>query len=179
MLEKYNKWRVLKVFFDDPITEGSGFQLREISRKLKLAPISIKRYLDELAKEDLIVKGRHRIHDYPIYWANRSQENFRLLKKLNTILSIKESGLLEFLNNQCMPDVIVLFGSTSRGEDTAESDIDLFIESKERALNLERFEKILKRKISLFFSEDYNKLSKELKNNIINGVILNGYLKVF
>jgi len=33
--------------------------------------------------------------------------------------------------------------------------------------------------ISLLFSEDFGELSNELKNNILNGVILKGYLKVF
>ena len=41
------------------------------------------------------------------------------------------------------------------------------------------FEKKLNRKINIFFSDNFNKLSKELRNNIINGIILKGYLKVF
>ena len=52
---------------------------------------------------------------------------FKLLKKIDTIITIKESGLIEHLENQCMPDVIILFGSASKGEDTIESDIDLFL----------------------------------------------------
>jgi hypothetical protein len=33
--------------------------------------------------------------------------------------------------------------------------------------------------VSLFFEEHFNELSKELRNNILNGIILKGYLKVF
>jgi predicted nucleotidyltransferase len=95
------------------------------------------------------------------------------------IFSIKASGLLDYLSEKCMPDVIILFGSGSRGEDLKDSDVDLFLLCKERKLDLQKYEDKIKRKISVFFSEDFNKLSKELKNNIINGVILNGYLKVF
>jgi hypothetical protein len=51
--------------------------------------------------------------------------------------------------------------------------------AKEEKIDLDKFEKILNRKINLFFSEDFSRLSKELRNNIINGVILKGYLKVF
>ena len=47
MLQNYNKYKVLKIFFEDPQPEGIGFQLREISRKINLAPISVKRYLEE------------------------------------------------------------------------------------------------------------------------------------
>ena len=45
--------------------------------------------------------------------------------------------------------------------------------------DLERFEKSLNRKISLHFSDNFNKLPKELRNNIINGVRLAGYLEAF
>ena len=78
-----------------------------------------------------------------------------------------------------MPDVIILFGSASKGEDIMESDIDLFLISRERELDILDFETKLKRNISLLFSENFGELSNELKNNIINGVILKGYLKVF
>jgi len=75
--------------------------------------------------------------------------------------------------------VIVLFGSASKGEDIKDSDIDLFLQCKEKKLDMKKYEKELKRKVNIFFSDNFNKLSKELKNNIINGVILYGYLKVF
>ncbi len=179
MLQKYNKWKVLKVFFENPNPKGAGLQLREIGRITNLATTSVKRYLDELANEKLIIKSRHRIHAYPVYFANMDSENFRFLKKIDTIMTLKDSGLIEYLENKCMPDVIILFGSASRGEDTIESDIDLYLLCKERKLDMQEFEKKTKRKISLIFSENINKLSNELKNNIINGTILKGYLKVF
>lgn len=179
MLQKYNRWKVLRVFFENPNPEGAGFQLREIGRITKLATTSVKRYLDELANDELIIKSRHRIHAYPVYWANTDSEKFCFLKKIDTIMTLKDSGLIEYLENKCMPDVIILFGSASRGEDTIKSDIDLYLMCKERKLDMQEFEKKIKRKISLFFGEDFGELSNELKNNIINGIILKGYLKVF
>lgn len=179
MLQKDNRYKVLRLFFEDPYPKGIGFQLREIGRKVAIAPTSVKRYLRELEKEGLITKLKHRIYGYPIYYANRDNENFKLLKKLDNIVKIKESELLDHLLENCIPDVIILFGSASRGEDLKDSDIDLFVMSKEEKLDLGRFEKILGRKINILFNEDFNKLSKELRNNIINGIILKGYLKVF
>jgi len=179
MLQKDNRHKILSIFFEDPLPKGIGFQLREISRKVKIATTSVKRYLCELEKEKLIIKTKHRIHGYPVYYANRENENFKFLKKLDITLAIKKSGLQEYLFEICMPEVIILFGSASLGEDLKDSDIDLFILSKEEKLNLRKFEKILNRKINLFFNNNFNKLSKELKNNILNGVILKGYLTVF
>lgn len=179
MLQKDNRYKILRIFFEDPSPKGIGFQLREISRKAAIAPPSVKRYLSELEKERLIVRAKHRIYGYPVYYANRDDENFKFLKRLDTVMKIKESGLLEYLAESCMPDAIVLFGSASQGEDLKESDIDLFVMSNEEKLDLVKFEKRLGRKINLLFSEGFNRLSKELRNNIINGVILKGYLKVF
>lgn len=177
MLKKDNLYKVLEVFFDDPIPTGIGFQLREISRKINLAPKSVKIYLDELEKEKLIIKKKHRIHDYPVYYANRDYNYFKFLKRLDIIRTIKESGLLDYLDENCMPDVIILFGSASKGEDVKDSDIDLFLQCDEKKLNFKKYEKELKRKINLFFEKNFDKLSDELKKNIINGTILMGYLK--
>ena len=178
MLKKDNIYKVLELFFDDPLPEGIGFQLREISRKIKLAPKSVKLYLEELEKENLIIKKKHRIHKYPVYYANRDHNYFKFLKILNIIRRIKESGLLDYLDEKCMPDVIVLFGSASKGEDVKNSDIDLFLECKEKKVDLFKYEQTLKRKINLFFEENFDKLSEELKQNIINGDKLKGYLRV-
>jgi len=179
MLQKDNRYKVLSIFFDDPVPKGIGFQLREISRMVEVAPPSVKKYLKELEKESLIVKTKHRIHGYPVYYANRDNENFKFLKRLHNVMKIRESGLLEYLSERCMPDAVILFGSAANGEDLKESDIDIFVMSKEEKLDLKQFNKCLNRKINLFFSDNFNKLSKELRNNIINGVILKGYLKVF
>ncbi|MCX9074030.1 MAG: nucleotidyltransferase domain-containing protein [Candidatus Methanoperedens sp.] len=179
MLQNYNKWKVLKVFFENPMPKDAGFQLREISRITSLATTSVKLYLNELIKEGLVIKTKHRIFAYPVYWANMDSAEFRFLKKIDTIITISESGLIEHLVNQCLPDVIILFGSASKGEDTIESDIDLFLLCREKKLSLSYFEDKINKKINILFSEDFGELSNELKNNIINGVILKGYLKVF
>jgi predicted nucleotidyltransferase len=176
MLQNYNRWRVLAVFFDDP---EAGLQLRELGRKTNLAPTSVKIHLDALSKSGLVTAAARSEQGYPIYAANRTGERFRFFKKINTVVALNECGLLDYLSDSCMPDTIVLFGSASRGEDTKDSDLDIFLGCPEKELVLGRFEKILKRKISLFFGGNFDKLSKELKNNIINGALLRGYLRVF
>ena len=104
---------------------------------------------------------------------------FKLYKRNDLILNIHQNGLLDYIYDSCLPAVIILFGSASKGEDIEESDIDIFIQSQKKKLALGKYEKILNRKISLFFEEKFNKLSKELKNNLLNGLIVKGYIKVF
>lgn len=183
MLQKANRYRVLEVFFDDPESTW-GFQLRELSRKLKLAPVSVKRYLEDLSDsktrngQPLILKIKKR-HGYPVYVANRESQYFKFLKRLDMQRKIYESGLLDYLFKECVPLAVVLFGSASLGEDMLRSDIDLFVLAKEKKLDLKKYTLYINRNIHIVFEEDFSNLSKELKNNIINGIMLYGYLKVF
>ena len=176
MFQKYNLYKVLSLFFENPLPKG-GFQLREISRKVKIAPTSVKRYLLELEKNKLIIKQTHRLHKYPLYYANRDNDQFKFYKKIHNQIQIKESGLLDYLSNECMPNVIILFGSASKGEDLIDSDLDIFMECEEVKLDLKKYEKIINRKISLLFNPNFSQFSTELKHNVINGIILKGYLK--
>jgi len=171
-----NKKKILELFFDYP---NERFQLRQVGRKTKIAVTSARKYLDELIKEKLIIKINKGV--YPSFKANRDGDEgvFRFYKKLNMVERLNSSGLLDYIEDTCFPNSIILFGSASKGEDIVESDVDLFVESKEKNLNLEKFEKILNRKINLFFEDNFSRLGKELKNNILNGAILRGYLTVF
>ncbi len=178
MWKNYNKYKVLKVFFDDPVPKG-GFQLREIGRLAKLAPKSVGIYLEELIKEGLVVKEIRRLHKYPVYYANRDDSSFKLYKKLDLVASLYETGLVDHLYDKRVPGCIVLFGSASKGEDLKGSDIDIFIEASEKIIDLSKFEKKLGRRINPIFSGNFQELSQELKNNIVNGVILKGYLKAY
>lgn len=174
MLQKWSRYKVLKKFFDFPRKE---FFIRELSRSINLAQTAVTNHLNALLKENLIIKEKKRL--YPVFKANRDNKNFKLLKKQNLVLRLNSTGLLNCLEKEMYPTCIVLFGSGSRGEDTEKSDIDLFIQAKEIEVDLKKYEKGLNRKISLFFEPKLKDLSKELLNNIINGEIIYGYLKVF
>jgi len=174
MLQNYNKYRVLSLFFDSP---QSNFYIRDIGRKLKLAVTSVTNYLIELTKDGFLIKTEKGL--YPSYKANRDYENFTFYKKIHNLIKIRDSSLINYIEDNFLPNSIILFGSYSRGEDIETSDIDIFVESKGGKINVEKYEKMLNRKINIFFEDAFNKLSKELKNNIINGIKLDGYLKVF
>ncbi len=174
MIQKCSIWVVLKEFLESPLKKR---HIRELSRKVKLASTSIKIHLNRLIKENLIVEKKDEIFKY--YVANFDSEKFRFYKKINWLMFLNDCGLIQYLNEKCVPDAIILFGSCAKGEDTEKSDIDIYIQSSEKKLDIEKYEKIINREIQLFFSEDINKLPKELRNNVLNGIKLNGYIKVF
>ena len=52
--------------------------------------------------------------------------------------------------------------------------------NQKEEFDLNKFENILNRKIQIFNYKNINEIkNKELSNNIINGIILNGFLEVF
>ena len=52
MLQKYNFYKVLEIFLENP-TKGFGW--KDLSKKSGLGPPSTKRYLDDMIKTGLVV----------------------------------------------------------------------------------------------------------------------------
>ncbi len=173
MIQKYTRYKILQEFFDFPTKD---FHMREIARDVKLGQPSVINHLSSLKKIGFILREKKGL--YPTYRANRDNEMFKLYKRTNLLLRISEIKFLDYLYDSCLPEAIVLFGSASLGEDIRDSDIDIFVASPNKNLDVGKYEKKLKRKINLFFEKDFSRLNKELKNNILNGIVLKGYLKV-
>lgn len=173
MLTKDNKYKVMKLFFDSP---EKRFHIREIARMTDLSAPGVLKILKKLKEEGLLISEKGKVVEN--VKASRN-EKFFLLKKSYNILSLLESGLTDFLRDKYEePEAIIVFGSYSRGEDTSESDIDIaIVTKKEIKLDLKKFEKALKRKINTYEIQ-IDKSEKEFLNNLANGTIVYGYLKV-
>jgi len=170
-------WKTASIFFRNPTTL---MYLMGISREIRIAHTSVKANLKILVHEKIITeeiekRGKRR---FPAYRANINSQEYRKYKRIYNFSSIIESGLVEYLEEKIMPRSIVLFGSYQKGEDTEKSDIDLFIEAPQSEIEIKSFQKSLQRKIQLYFNESFGALPKELKNNIINGIVLYGDLEV-
>jgi len=172
MLEKNNNYRVLKIFLDCPMGE---FGLREISRKIGLALPSVKKYLLDLEREGL-VEIRER-KGSPIYVAKMDSVRFRFYESLFMEYELFESGVIDFIWNKLCPEAIIFYGSFAKGEAIESSDVDLFAIGKKSKIDLDKYEKILGKKIHLMVDEIGN-IPKELKNNLVNGIVMRGYFKI-
>ena len=167
-----NKIKLLKIIFENPTTK---FHLRELARLTKLMPNTIINISNKLLKEKLIIKEKRK-HIVEIS-ANIENEDFIIQKKLFNLQQIYCSGIIKFLKQKYSPKLISVIGSFSKGEDIENSDIDLvLITTKEKREELTKFEKKLSRKIHLLLT-DYKKISKEFYTNLINGVVLYGFIE--
>ena len=176
-MKTYNiKERIKEHFFMNPTKK---MRVRQIERELKLPLPSVIRYCKELEKEEILKKET--ISGVSVYLADRVSKKFLIAKRLFNLNSIFESGLLDYMIKEYFNPVIVLFGSYSKGEDIEESDIDLYVETpKKHEFKLQKFEKILNRRIQIFNYKTIKDLpNPHLRNNIINGITINNFLEAF
>jgi len=123
MVQKSSYFKTLEVFFTEPTNLHF---VKEISRKIKIAPTSIKKNIQLLLKENLIIKKESKPFDG--YVANRNNQKFIFLKKVYNLFSLEE--IKDFVQKNISPKLFIVFGSYSLGEDIENSDIDLFILSQ-------------------------------------------------
>lgn len=166
MVQMYQKWdKVLELFFE---YSNKEFSVREISKRTGIPSSSIHRYLKGLGKEEFIKERKANITPY-----------FKFKKAFFIIDRLFKEKLIDYLEEKFVPSVIVVFGSIRKGEYDNESDIDLFVESTKKVdVDLSIFEKKLGHKIQLFIEQDIKDLQPHLRNNVVNGIKLSGYLSV-
>ncbi|PIN90647.1 hypothetical protein COU57_02995 [Candidatus Pacearchaeota archaeon CG10_big_fil_rev_8_21_14_0_10_32_14] len=170
---KSSVWKVFEIFVDEPLTIH---YVKEISRRISLSPPSVRKHVGDLENQNLIMKKKG--ERFIGFIANRDNESFIFFKKMFNMMKLKESEVVEFISNSMHPQAIVLYGSYAKGEDVEKSDIDIFILSKiKKNLDFGKYENLLKRKIHIINEERLNKLQKNLEYEIINGIVLKGYLK--
>jgi|SRR3989344_716506 len=172
MIEKSTIEKVMAKFFENPTTE---VHLRELSRQLKISMPTIISTTDKLSEEQLLQKKKSKF--LTTVKANVQNTRFIRLKRVFNIEQVYESGIVdELIKEYNHPHAIILFGSYSRGEDIERSDIDItVITNKKISLDTANYEKKLKRTIQILqLTKD--KIPEELFNNLMNGIILEGYL---
>src|SRR3989344_2112682 len=125
MIQKCSLMNVAEVFFKEPTKVHF---IKEISRKIKLAPTSVRVHIKTLKKEGIIIKKEASPFNGLV--ANLDSSKFIFYKRASNLFSL--FNLREAIINSIAPSAIILFGSYSMGEDTEDSDIDFIVLAKER-----------------------------------------------
>jgi len=124
----FNATNALKVLFFMTENPGKDFLGSEIQKATSLSRAGVYLALRDLIKQNLVIKAnKGKFSIYSLAYSDPIVKQFKVLKN---ILSLKAAI------DKIKPSAkkIILYGSASRGEDFADSDIDLFILSKETAL---------------------------------------------
>lgn len=155
------------------------FNQSNLAKMLKVSPTAIAKSIPSLEKEELIKfeKGNN-INLNSVYF-NRDSEKAIFFKRTENLKRLYELGLIQFLYNSLPGSTIILFGSFSKGEDTTKSDIDIaIIGHRNRNLDLSEFEKKLEHAININYYESWQRIHKNLKNSILNGITLAGAVEL-
>ena len=178
MLQESTTKKVLRIFFQEPT---KTHYLKEISRKTGVAHTSISKILETFLEQGIITmkKEARGARLFPEYMYDFQNSSNKTLKRINNLEDLYLSGLIEEIIKKTSPMCITLFGSYEKGEDTEESDIDIFIEAEIVKIDLKEYEELLKRKIELHFNLDIKSYPKELRNNIANGTNLFGQFHLY
>lgn len=168
----FKELNILRIFLERPTQE---FNIREIARMLHMAPATASTALKRFADAGILIQRAERRH--LLYHANLENDAYRDLKRYFTIRRLRESGLLEAINQHYLKPTVVLFGSAAMGLDTETSDIDLCVisERTDALPEHERFVKKLDRELQIFAVRNIKDLrNPHLVNNVLNGIVLQG-----
>ncbi len=121
LYQKITQLKVLELFIKNPYER---YYLRETSRILDISPMTVKRTLDLLVQERLLV--REEFKNQILFKANMESPAFKHLKTAYNLAWLEEKNLAGFLKEK-LPGLssIVLYGSFAKGENDEKSDIDL------------------------------------------------------
>jgi predicted nucleotidyltransferase len=173
--------RIMELLFRHPNRE---FSLSEIAKEARVSKSAASRIVGALRKNGFIsvidLKVVYRIR------ANVENQRYKKEKVAFNLSEVIRSEIVDVLVEKYhAPNAIVLFGSFRKGEDTEGSDIDIAVEvpgKKEIEIigglkEFGDFEARMGRKISVHvFSR--MAVDKNLLANIMNGVLLYGFLEV-
>lgn len=163
---------ILRVLFKK---SGNSLNQRQVAKALGVTPPAVLKSLPVLEKLDYILMKKDKETKRLSIELNKRNHRIMQLKKIDNLKQIYTSGLADYLEKEFAGATIILFGSYSRGDDLINSDIDLaVIGRKEKEVDLVSYEKILERKININFYESFEKIHKNLKENLANGIILVG-----
>ena len=173
------KLAILEPFFRSPNT---NFLIREVAKLTKISHTTIGKYLKKLEIDGYLITNPTK--PYSTYRANTASKKYLNLKLYYNLVKIRESKLIEELEKIYNYPIIVLFGSYAKALDDENSDVDMCVISQVKAQpNLEEYQKIIGRKISVYIFDkkrwqEAKKKNPNLINSICNGIVLSGQLEV-
>ncbi len=153
---------------------------RQVAKELSVSPTAVSKALFELIETDLIIFEKVGKMNLSYMELNRNFDKVINLKRIENLRLIYSSGFFSKLREEFYGATIILFGSYSRGEDIFSSDVDIaVIGKKEKSLKfLEKYEELFRKKIIINFYPSFKNIHKNLKESILNGILLSGSVEL-
>jgi len=155
---------------------GEEIHARALAKRLEINHMTVIRNLKELVSENVLEfrkEGRNKVYFLKKNMEARNYELISELYKLNKTLEKYPEIRQTIKNIQQNKEIglAVLFGSYARGTANKKSDIDIFIETKDR--NLKKELELINSRLSVKIG-DYDRSSSLIKEIEKNHVIIKG-----
>jgi len=175
MIEKLftskTRTRILRILLFHPAKE---FHLRELSRKVEITPIYVKKELENLKELNLVLSSKK--GNLNLFQINKDSPLYPELKNI----FLKTEFLTEILKESFEKleiDFAFIYGSFARGEESEKSDIDLFVVGGIEEDKLIRIIQSLERKVGrelnyLLWKKDWL-VKRTGKHHLLNEIAKN------
>lgn len=160
--------KLLELFFNFPTRE---WHFEELVKKSAMARSKVAQWLQRFLKEGLIQRTKEK-KKMPFYLGDYASPAYQQKKKLFAFQKLYESGFLQHLSSLKKIKTVVIFGSFSRADWMAKSDIDLFLYGNPEGLHLAKYELFLHRDIQPFIcksEEDLQKVEPAFLKSVLRG----------
>jgi predicted nucleotidyltransferase len=166
ILVSTNSQKILDFLIEHPIRD---FLAAEIQKATGVSKSGVNYSLRDLISADFLVRTKR--GKLCFYTLNHVNPLVKQLKVSKTIFQIEK--ILQRLKK--IASKIILFGSCSRGENTPDSDVDLFIVSQNKEQIIEEIKKYKnKRKIQVIIRSNLKFLEMEKTDPVFYGQVNKG-----
>ncbi len=167
---------ILRYFF---MNAGKIFNARELAIFLEVSQPAVAKALPSLEKQNFVKVTKDRKSKRLSIELNRENPFVIGMKRADNIRQLYESCLADSLREIFPGCTVIVFGSFARGEDLYNSDIDIaVVGTKNKAIDFGNFEKKLMKEIRINFYQSFKEISNELRNNILGGILLSGWVEL-
>jgi len=141
---------------------------------MNISPPTASSLLNSYNKQNILKIEKDK--GYHLYSANQNSWIFIDLSRMYWKKILEKIKFLEQLEKDFKLSTIILFGSTSKGEITNKSDLDIAIFTPSNPkIDYSIFENKLKRKIQIFRFNSIDEIkNKDLQKNILSSYIIKG-----
>jgi predicted nucleotidyltransferase len=179
-LIKTTFWKILNLFYAN---NNLPLHLREISRRTNMNESAVSRYLNILAKENILVSEKEgNLKKFRVS-KNKIPEVFPFfdLEKFNQLPLLRKNALKFYLNKlDNKPVFIIVFGSTAKGNYRNDSDLDILeiVNSPQNTKNASKYAEHQTGIKIQNFQMNLNKFKEELKlkkDKVIQSALESGF----
>ena len=177
---KPSNWKILELFYGN---KNEPIHLRDISRKIKLNESTTSTHLNKLVKEGILKAEKEaNLKKFSIY-KNQIPSIFPLFdyERLETLPLVRRDAIKLYIQKlDKKPLLVIVFGSTAKGNFRKDSDIDILVifpekYNDEKTIDYVNSQTGIKIQTFKITEEQFNEELKLKKDRVVQSALETGF----